>query len=167
MTRSSVSPWAVRGLYLFSLVLVTSPLIDLVSTAWPLRPTDLSWRYGFIGLGAGYLSTPILGLVLAAAVAYWQGDAGALRTLGILSAVVAVAMLPLLAMWPLDFLQMRGLRAEETRRGILVGGVIQEIKYLGACFVLALLGAGALGTAKGSGGRGGAPESPGIVSRGR
>ncbi len=167
MTRSSVSPWAVRGLYLFALVLIVSPMIDLFSTAWPLRPGDLSWRYGFFGLGAGYLNTPILGLVLAAGVALWQEHTAILRTLGILSVAVAVALLLVSGVWPLDFLQIRGLRPPEQQAGIVTGGVIQEIKYVGALLVLALLGMGALGSAKGSGGRRAAPESPGIVSRSR
>lgn len=167
MTRSSVSPWAVRALYLFALVLVVSPLIDLFSTAWPLRPGDLSWRYGFVGLGAGYLNTPILGVVLAAAIAVWQEHTALLRTLGVVSAVVAVVLLLVLGIWPLDFLQIRGLRPPEQRAGILTGGVIQEIKYVAACLVLALVALGARGTAKRSGGRKASPESPGIVSRSR
>jgi hypothetical protein len=166
MTRSSASPWAVRGLYLFAVVLVVSPMIDLFSTAWPPHLGDLSWRYGFVGLGAGYLNTPILGLVLAAGVALWQGHSTTLRALGIVSVVAAVALLLVSAMWPLDFLQIRGLRAEDTRRGILIGGVIQEIKYLAAFLVLSLLGVGVLGTAR-AGGTRNAQESPGIIGRSR
>jgi hypothetical protein len=166
MTQRSASSWAIWGLYLFALVLVASPLIDLFSTAWPLRPTDLTWRYGFLGLGAGYLNTPLLGLVLAVGVAFWQRHVGTLKTLGVLSAVAAVLLLPVVGLWPLDFLQIRGLRAPDQQRGILVGGAIQEIKYVGAFLVLALLGLGVLATAKVSRGRS-APDSPGIVSRGR
>src|SRR5688572_1491582 len=89
MTRAP-SPWVVWGLYLFAAVLVASPLIDLFSTAWPPRIADLSWRYGFLGLAAGYLHTPMLGVVLAMAVAYWQEHTGTLRALGIVSALVAL-----------------------------------------------------------------------------
>ncbi len=148
MNHSPVSPWAVRGLYLFALVLFASPLIDLVSTVWPLRASDLGWRYGFLGLAAGYLHTPILALVLAMGVAFWQGHAGTLRSLAILSTVAAIAFVPVMAMWTLDVVQMRGLRVEETQTGILVGGVIQEFKYLGACLVLACLGVGGVRTSK-------------------
>jgi hypothetical protein len=163
MTRSYVSPWAVGGLYLFAFILVTSPLTDLLTTAWPLRWGDLSWRYGFLGLGAGYLHTPMIGLVLAAAVAHWRGHATTLRLLGSASLVVAVALLPVLAIWPLDVQQISALRAEEVRRGVAIGGVIQEIKYLGAFLVLGALGIGALGTARARG----EPSAPGIVGRSR
>jgi hypothetical protein len=162
MSRHRLSTGLTWGLYAFAVVLVTSPLIDLLSTAWPLRATDLSWRYGFLGLGAGYLHTSIIGVVIAIAVAYVQDHVGALRVLGALSLVVAVALLPVLALWPMDVLQMRDLRAPEVQRGVVIGGVIQEIKYLGACIVLTLLGLGCMQLA--SAPRAARREAPGILS---
>jgi hypothetical protein len=162
MNRSQLSSGAVWGLYLFAVVLMSSPVIDLVTTVWPPRPADLSWRYGFFGLGAGYLHTPIIGLVLAMAVAHVEDHGGALRALGFLSLAVAVLLLPVLALWPMDFLQMRDLRAPEVQRGVLIGGVIQEIKYVGACLVLGLLGVGCMQLAGSS--RAARRAAPGIVS---
>lgn len=147
MNRSHVSPWVVRGLYLFALVLVLSPMADLVSTAWPPRPTDLGWRYGFLGLLGGYLHTPILGLVLAMLVAHWQDDAAVLRGLGVAMTIGAVAIMLALAMFALDVLQMRALRAADQRSAVLVGGVLQGLKYGTACLVLVALGYGALRSA--------------------
>lgn len=164
MTRSNLSPWAVWGLYLFAGVLIASPLIDLFSTAWPLRPADVSWRYGFLGLAAGYLHTPMLGAVLAMAVAYWQGHASALRALGIVGLAVAAVLLPVLALWPMDVLQMRALRPPEGRSGIVIGGAIQEIKYLGTCVVLGCLGLGSVGTSVDLRGAE-RKEAPGILRR--
>ena len=164
MTRSRVSPLAVAGLYLFAFVLVVTPIIDLTTTVWPLRFAELNWRYGFLGLAAGYLHTPLLGLVLAAAVAYWQGHSAALRTIGFVSVAVAVVLLPVMALWPFDFQQVSALREEELRQGVIAGGIIQELKYMGACMILALLGLGALATAKHVGRRG-TSGGPGIVGR--
>src|SRR5262245_33970611 len=117
MNRSELPTAAVVGLYLFAAVLISTPLIDLVSTAWPPRFGDMSWRYGFLGLGAGYLHTPMIGLVIAMATAYWQEQMGPLRLLGIASLVVAVVILPVLALWPMDVLQMRDLRTADVQRG--------------------------------------------------
>jgi hypothetical protein len=165
MTRAEASPLAVTALYLFALVLMVSPLIDLTTTVWPLRFGELPWRYGFLGLAAGYLHTPLLGIVLAAAVAYWQGHPTSLRILGFVSVAAAGLLIPVMALWPLDFQQIGALREPELRPGVIAGGIIQELKYGGACAVLALLGLGALRTAKdvGRGQRG--KSSPGIVSR--
>ncbi|HUF76262.1 MAG TPA: hypothetical protein VMM35_08275 [Longimicrobiales bacterium] len=156
---------AVAALYLFALVLVLSPLVDLLSTVWPPRFGELSWRYGFFGLSAGYLHTPLLGLVLATAVAYWQEHGALLRVVGFGSVLLAGLLIPVIALWPLDFQQISALREEELRQGVIAGGIIQELKYMGACAVLALLGLGALGTAKGLGTRRTEKASPGIVSR--
>jgi hypothetical protein len=165
MTPPRVSAWSVWGLYAFAAVLVLSPLIDLFTTIWPPRFTDLQWRYGFFGLSAGYLHTPLLGLVLAMAIAFWEGHTGTLRSLGSAALVVAVILLPVVALWPMDVVQMRALRAVEAQRGIAIGGVIQELKYAGACLVLGLLGIGALKTASAAA-RAQQRDSPGIVPRG-
>lgn len=155
---------AVAALYLFALVLAVSPLIDLFSTVWPLRFGELSWRYGFFGLSAGYLHTPLLGLVLATAVAYWREHATSLRVIGFGSLVLAGLLIPVIALWPLDFQQMGAMREPELRPGVMAGGIIQELKYMGACAVLALLGLGAIATAKGLGSRRTKPAA-GIVTR--
>lgn len=165
MTRTPPSGWAVAGLYLFAATLVTSPLVDLLTTAWPPRAGDLSWRYGFMGLAAGYLQTPLLGLVLAAAVAYWQGHAGALRALGAVSVAAAVILLPVLAFWPMDVMQMRALRQPEVQQGVAIGGAIQELKYVFAFVVLGALGTGALRTSAELA-RAQRRDAPGIVGRG-
>jgi len=162
MSRTHLSSAAVWGLYLFAAVLISSPLIDLLATAWPPRATDLSWRYGFLGLAAGSLHTPLIGIAIAMVVANVEDHVGALRALGIGCLVAAVALLPVLALWPMDVLQMRDLRAPEVQRGVVIGGVIQEIKYVGACVVLGLLGVGCMQMAGGT--RAARVGSPGILS---
>jgi hypothetical protein len=137
-----------RGLYHFALTRMLSPVCDLLSTVWPLRPTEMAWRYGMLGLTAGYLQTPILGLVLGMAVAYWDGEPGILRFGSILSLAGTVVLLIAMATFALDVVGMRAVRPDEARAGILVGGVLQQFKYLGAALVLACLGVGGLVSAK-------------------
>jgi hypothetical protein len=155
----------VAGLYVFAAMLVVLPLTDLFSTAWPPRLTDLSWRYGFMGLAAGYLQTPLLGLVIALAVGYWLGHAGVLRVLGVASVLLAVVLLGVMALWPMDVMQIRALREPEAQAGVAIGGAIQELKYAAAFLALGLLGFGAIRTA-GEVERGTRREAPGIISRG-
>lgn len=143
MSRStSVSPWVVAGLYVFAATLVLSPVSDLASTVWPPRFQDLGWRYGFLGLAAGYLQTPLLGLILAMAVAFWRDQGQVLRFSAGVSLGAAIVLLAAMAMFFMDVFAMRQVRPEDARAGILVGGLLQELKYLGACLVLALLGMG-------------------------
>jgi hypothetical protein len=64
----------------------------------------------------------------------------------------------------MDVLQMRALREPDVQRGVLIGGVIQEIKYLGACLVLGCLGAGSVSTSADLG-ESAHRGSPGVLRR--
>ncbi len=148
MKHTHVSPWVARGLYLFAFALLFTAVVDLSTTVWPMRPGDGSWRYGFLGLMAGYLQTPTLGLVLVVSVALWQRDKGVLRIAGIVSVLAAVALLAAMGVFALDTMQMRAIRAAEAQAAVAAGGLFQALKYLIASVVLACLGLGALQTEK-------------------
>lgn len=148
MTSDRVSPWLTRGLYLFGCALLVTALIDLFTTVWPVRPSDIAWRYGFLGLGAGYVQTPTLGLVIVMGTATWTRDRGVLRAAGTIALVAALLILVAMGLFGLDFTQIATLREEEMRSAVLAGGVFQEVKYFIEFFVLAFLGQGALRTAK-------------------
>ncbi len=163
MTYDDVSPWLIRGIYLFGFALMLTAVIDLFSTVWPLRPTEMTWRYGFIGLAAGYVQTPTLGLLLIAGAAMWTGNTTLLRLVGVASLVVALLLLVFMGVFVPDVLQIRQLRPPETRSTMLYGAIFQEIKYFVAACVLILLGQGALKTAR-QGAADRAQRTPGIVS---
>ena len=161
MNHDDVSPWLFRGIYLFGIALFVTAAIDLLTTVWPMHPGDIAWRYGFLGLMAGYLQTPTLGLLLIVGTAMWEENGTVLRICGVVGLLAALGLLLVMGMFGLDVMQMRELRAEEMRSSVLAGGMFQEVKYFIAAFVLAFVGYGALKTAptadSGSG-------SPGIVS---
>ena len=168
MNSDDISPWLARGLYLFGLSFVLTAGIDLFTTVWPMRPTEIAWRYGFLGLGAGYLQTPTLGLLLIILAGIWENNVRLLRAAGIFCLGVALCLFLAMGIFGLDVIQMRQLRAEEAQASVLLGGFFQEVKYFVAAFVLAFLGHGALKTAKTA--RLQTPdvknERPGIVSSG-
>jgi hypothetical protein len=162
MSNDSVSPWVARGLYLFGVALALTAAIDLFTTVWPMNPGDIGWRYGFLGLTAGYLQTPTLGLALIVMTAIWEENVTLLRLAGVVGLSVALLLLLAMGMFGLDVVQMRELRAEEARSAVLAGGMFQEVKYFVAAFVLAFIGHGALSTSKTLSAS--KPTSPGIVS---
>lgn len=163
MRPDDFSPWLVRGIYLFGFALMMTAAIDLFTTVWPLRPTDMTWRYGFLGLAAGYMQTPTVGVLLIMLTAAWEGDATVLRITGALSLLVALILLLSMGLFGLDVMAMRQLRPAEAQAGVLAGGVFQEMKYFVATFIFAFLGLGALKTGKSVAGR--APSrKAGIVS---
>lgn len=163
MTDRDVSPWLIWGIYLFGVAFILTAAIDLFSTAWPMRPSEIQWRYGFLGLGGGYLQMPTLGLLLIAVGAILARNATLLRITGIVYLLFALVLLVSMGVFGLDVLQVRQLRPEEARTNVLMGGILQEVKYFVAMIVLVLLGQGCLKTAKKSASAW-ARKAPGIIS---
>lgn len=148
MNSDDVSPWLIRGIYLFGIALILHAVIDLSTTVWPVRITEMAWRYGFLGLGAGYLQTPMLGLLLIAATALWQGDLGLARGVGTALMVSAVVLLLAVALFVLDVVQVRQLQVAEAQTGVLYGGLLQAVKYVLASIILAAMGLGFIQSVK-------------------
>lgn len=163
MIDRDVSPWLVWGIYLFGIAFMLTAAIDLFTTVWPMRPSEMTWRYGFLGLAAGYLQTPALGLLMIALGAIWQRNAGLLRGVGVVCLVTAVLYLVIMGVFALDVIQVRQIRPPEVQAGVLYGGIFQEIKYFVAMCVFVLLGQGCLKTARQSAADW-ARHEPGIVT---
>jgi len=148
MNSDDVSPWLIRGIYLFGIALILHAVIDLSTTVWPLRIEEMTWRYGFLGLGAGYLQTPTLGLLLIAVTALWHGDLGLARGVGTVLMVSAVVLMLAFAIFMLDVVQIRQLRGAEAQTAVLYGGLLQAVKYVLASIILAAIGRGLIQTVK-------------------
>lgn len=159
MSESAIRPssLATSGLYIFSALLILWPPVDLLSTAWPLHLGTLEYRYGLMGLLAGFLHTPTLGLVIAMAAAYAMRHLTLLRVLSFLCLLGALGLLAVLVMFPLDVLQMKAVTAPEAHASMKVGAIIAELKHFSGMVALVLLGLGGWRTA----GRGSAREKPG------
>lgn len=93
--------------YVVALLLVTIPFSEVVVSALPARPGDASWRFGAVGMLSRALMTPLLGMLLAAALAVVLGHLRTLRTLTLLAVIGAAALLLLLPLFGLDALEVR------------------------------------------------------------
>jgi len=155
----------VRGLYFFAFLLVFWPLADLVTNTIPFQVGNVRWRYGFAGLMAGFLHTPILGLVLATSVAFWRRSRAALRTVAAAELAGAFVLVLVMAMFALDVVQVRATRPPESLSSFIAGASISEAKYLTAFLALLFLGIGSWRTASGmQSTRMTEDTSPGIVT---
>lgn len=161
-----LSSWAVAGLYIFGLLLFFWPFTDLVSNAMPPQPGNVQWRYGFAGLMAAYLQTPILGLLLVTGTAWMRGHARTLRWVSVFELLVALGVVLVVIGFALDLLQVRAARPEPARPAVLAGGIIAILKHVSGAGVLTLLGIGGLKTAgKLGSGAGGADDAGRIVMK--
>jgi len=142
MHSDDVSPWLIRGVYLFGIALILHAVIDLSTTVWPVRVSEITWRYGFLGLGAGYLQTPILGLLFIGGTALWTGNLGLARGVGTLLLATSVILLASVGLFMLDVVQVRQLRPAEAQTAVLYGGLFQAVKYVLAALIVAAMGHG-------------------------
>ncbi len=147
MSPDDVSRWLIRAAYLFGFALMFTAAFDLLSTVWPFRFGDLTWRYGFLGLGAGYLQSPAMGVVLLIGVGIWDRHPTMVRIAAVISLIAAVAIVGAMGVFALDALQVRPMTPPESQQSVLVGLVVQEIKYGIAALVYGLTGLGAMRTA--------------------
>lgn len=143
----TLSRSAITGLYVFGTSLFFWPIADLVSNALPIQLGNFHWRYGFGGLLAAYMSTPVLALVLLMAVAYGLRHPRTLRVLSVFEIIMSVGLLVVIVVFALDMLQVRAARPEAARPSVLAGGIIAMAKHFTSAVVLVLLGIGGWRTA--------------------
>ncbi|MEM7417028.1 MAG: hypothetical protein AAF389_16095 [Gemmatimonadota bacterium] len=148
MRASDVSPWFLWGVYLFGFALILTAAIDLTTTVWPMRPDQAAWRYGFLGLAAGYMQTPTLGLILIVVAAHLDERPRIVASVGMVCLATCVILVGCMGVFALDVLQVRAMRAGEAQGGMLTGAVFQELKYAVSAGVFGLLGLGARRSAK-------------------
>ena len=99
--------WIVSATYLIGVLLIASPVTQLVLQLWPLRPSDVAWRFGAGGLATGTLLTPLVGFLVVIAIASVAQHRSVLRTLSVLAGAAAVALLPIMGLFALDAVQVR------------------------------------------------------------
>ena len=138
----------VRALYPVAALLVVIPFFDLISTAWPLQPGTLQWRYGFLGLLANVLMTPLLGVVLASVAAASLGHSGTLRVVSVLWLIGAALLLAAVVLFALDVLQLQPQVADQQVTNYRAGSSIAAGKFLLSIVALVWLGIGGLQTVR-------------------
>lgn len=127
-----------------ALLLVAVPVFDLFANVWPLRPTNLHWRFGTSGLLSGFLLTPLLGMALLTAVAAVQSRRGTLLTLTLANAAGALILLLLVPLFTLDFLQLRGTVPAVEKALFDASGVKAVVKHAACALAFAALAFGNL-----------------------
>ena len=93
--------------YAFLLVTGVFQVADFVINASPAHLSQVTWRFGLLGIAANSVGNLLLLILLAYAVALIDGDRVVLRVVGAASALLAVLLLAGAASFALDAIQVR------------------------------------------------------------
>lgn len=155
ITAAAPNPFVRRlrtpGYLIFGIAMVL-PLIDLLVSLMPLRPTTLMWRFGAVGLLASAIGAPLLVLFLIYVLAYFSGDRKVIIACTVIAALIALMMFGGAGTFALDALQVtRRIQAAAQARFIIASS--QALFKLGlegiAALVLAVSAIRTLKDAKG------------------
>ena len=126
--------------YCIGFLLIAISMFDFAGTVLPADVSDVSWRYGAVGLLSGFTLTPLLGgliLSIAAAAAGHRRFGIALATFHL---IVAAAVVVLLIGFTLDTLQVRRDTNEEARTLTEIGSLKAAIKLMATAVAVGWLG---------------------------
>lgn len=124
--------------YLVAVLVFLFPLVDTSMSVWPPQPGEVAWRFGAAGFFSRALITPILGVLIAFAVALLLEHRRVLRAIALASAVVAVMLVGVIGMFMLDALEMRSKVVEGRMFAFDVASAVALMKY-GAAVLVALV----------------------------
>lgn len=83
------------------------PMLDLLVSVMPLRPSTVVWRFGAVGLYSSAIGTPLLILFFIYVLAHLSGDRKVRIAVGVIAALITVSLIAAAGAFVLDALQMR------------------------------------------------------------
>lgn len=112
--------------YFLGIQFLALPVVDYVMNVWPIQMGAVNWRYGAAGLAGGFLLTPLLGFLILLGTALAFGHRRAQKAVGVLGALVGVALLLVSAILVFDALQLRG-AVDDTAKWMFDAGVFKAL----------------------------------------
>ena len=115
--------------YLVAFLVFLFPLLDTALSVWPPQTGDVAWRFGAAGFFSRALMTPLLGVLIAFAVALYLDQRRVLRVIAVASAVAVVMIIGVMGMFMLDALEMRSKVVEARKFAFDVASAVALLKY--------------------------------------
>jgi hypothetical protein len=127
-------------LYLVAALLVVIPLADFLLSVPPSEFSNVQWRFAAVGLLAGFMLTPVLGLAMALVVAAVLEHYRVQRWLVAVSLLMATVLIALSLGFVLDMLQVRASVPDEGRAAFTNAWTRAILKHALAATAFAYLG---------------------------
>jgi hypothetical protein len=128
-----------RAGYLLAIILVIIPMVDGTLQLLPLRPGDEKWRFGAVGTISNLLLVPLLGLLLALAIATVRDGRRTKRIVGTICGILAFGLAALSVGFILDYFQVRTVVTPKFQHATAVATESALIKNFVSIVTLVLL----------------------------
>ena len=132
--------WLTSAGYLLAAYLILVPLTETALAVVPVGLGDPTWRFGAVGLFSRALMTPLLGVMIALAIALALAHRRAMQTLSGLCALGGVVLLVALPFFLLDGARMRDVLPVEDQGSVGIVVASASLKLLLATLVCAEVG---------------------------
>ena len=129
----------IRAGYLLAAILVIIPLFDGTLQVWPLRLSDERWRFGSVGSLSNLSLVPLIGFMLAIAIATFRDSRRTKRVLGSICGVLAVVLAGLSVLFILDYFQVRTQVVPRMQQATAVASATAVCKNILSIIILTLL----------------------------
>ncbi len=100
-------PTVRRVLYLGAILMVAVPFLQAASQLWPLRLSNIQWRFGAANALSSVLLLPYMGLSVLVLMSRALESRALARTVGAISALCTFGLLGSLTLFALDALQLK------------------------------------------------------------
>ena len=134
--------------YLLAASLFAVPLVDAILPLLPLRVGDERWRWSAVGQVSNLLLIPLIGILLAIAVAAATNDRRVRHVIGIVCGLLALALAIMSVSFVLDYLQIRTAVIPRLRHASSMASITTDVKNVFYIIVLALLSRACLAAPK-------------------
>jgi hypothetical protein len=119
--------------------MILIPTIDSLAPTLPLRLTDARWRWSVVGQFSNVMLVPLVGFLIAMAVAHYTSAPRIKRVLGIICALVALVIAIMSVFFLMDYFKVRPLANPNAQHAMGVASSVAFIKNVLSIIVLGLL----------------------------
>lgn len=138
-TSAPYRPWLL-GLYPVAILLIVQPIAETLAAAWPLRMSEVGWRFGVTGSFELLVGTFVVGIGLLVLAAWLLGHRIVLRAVSVSALVIACLMVLGAASFTLDVVQLRRMVRPDLLGGFQLAAGKAAVSALLAIIALAVLG---------------------------